>query len=841
MITYADPARCPGCRASLAGSSRCPECGLELGGELGSQLLATLSTADSLLQQLRAASPLVPATSGPAAQVPAATPAAEPAPTSAPFGDPSGAGRARPEPVIRLSVPAVLLGTGALCLLAAALVFLAVTWETLGVGGRTLALLAVTSGAAVVTAWSASRGLRAAVEALGAVTTGLVALDLVGGWYAGWLGDLSEPGLVVVVGAALVAGGWSAAALMRRSPAGGFAGGRVAAVLGSVLVAGGLVGGWWVQIEARLLVAVLVTAGLTVAAEAARRSGLLERLDVVAMAVVPVGAWSGLFLTGLERATATPDLAAVLGDGAAWPLVAAALLTVPVVLARVLPSAARVTAAGAGLAVAAAVVVTPALDEPSEVLLGTVLVLVALAVVGLGLAPRPWAAAGLGVAALGALPLTVATTSWLGTAATRYGLVASTEWDGSPWTRFGPTPVDLAASPWLVTPTLLVLAALAWSVLQLQGSAVSARTALVAVAATAATGLLTVLVLLPTPVWLVLAVLLCAGAGAAAMALRTGVTVLSGTAVAVLIAGLLLGAHDEALTAAALSIALVTAAAYLALTPRPEEALAAGLAVPLLAAGLLWTGGVLADVSGRYVALVGILLVAVLASLRPPRRDRSAGVETGSLLAAAAVAALGLATVPLGASAGWLAGYLTLVGAAVTIHSLLHADRRPAGWLGGGFLAAATWVRLADLGVEQPEPYTLPTALALVVVGLLHLRRSPNASTFQALGPGLALALLPSLIWVYQEPFSLRAVLLGMACLALVVVGVQLGWSALLTYGATVGVLVVLRETAPLIGNGVPRWVLFGIAGTVLVAMGVSWEQRTRDARAVLGYVRRLR
>jgi hypothetical protein len=392
-----------------------------------------------------------------------------------------------------------------------------------------------------------------------------------------------------------------------------------------------------------------------------------------------------------------------------------------------------------------------------------------------------------------------------------------------------------------VTPTLLVLAGLAWSVLRLRGNAVVARTALVAVAVAAATGLLTMLILSQTPVWLVLGLLLVAGAAAAAAALRTGATVLSELAVGLLATGLLLGAHAEELTAAALSIAVVTAAAYLALSPRLVEALAAGLAVPLLAAGLVWTGGALADVSGRYVALVGILLVAVLGCTRPPARDRSAGVETGALLGAVGVAGLGLATAPATGSAGWLAGYLTLIGAAVTVHSLLHADRREAGWLGGAFLAAATWVRLADLGVEQPEPYTLPTALALVIVGLVHLRRSPDASTFQALGPGLALALLPSLIWVYQEPFSLRAVLLGMACLGLVVVGVQLRWSALLTYGAAVGVMLVLRETAPLIGNGVPRWVLFGLAGTVLVAMGVSWEQRTRDARAVLGYVRRLR
>jgi hypothetical protein len=35
--------------------------------------------------------------------------------------------------------------------------------------------------------------------------------------------------------------------------------------------------------------------------------------------------------------------------------------------------------------------------------------------------------------------------------------------------------------------------------------------------------------------------------------------------------------------------------------------------------------------------------------------------------------------------------------------------------------------------------------------------------------------------------------------------------------------------------------VLIGSAGVVLVAMGITWEKRVRDARAVAGYVRGLR
>ena len=130
---------------------------------------------------------------------------------------------------------------------------------------------------------------------------------------------------------------------------------------------------------------------------------------------------------------------------------------------------------------------------------------------------------------------------------------------------------------------------------------------------------------------------------------------------------------------------------------------------------------------------------------------------------------------------------LTVAGAAVTALSLIREDRRALAWLGGALLALASWVRLWDIGVREPEPYTLPTALVLLAVGLLHLRRHPDASTMTALAPGLGLALVPSLLWVLADPIELRALLLGIACLGLVLAGVQLRWTAPLTLGALVG------------------------------------------------------
>ena len=200
-----------------------------------------------------------------------------------------------------------------------------------------------------------------------------------------------------------------------------------------------------------------------------------------------------------------------------------------------------------------------------------------------------------------------------------------------------------------------------------------------------------------------------------------------------------------------------------------------------------------------------------------------------------------MALAPDAYDATWTAVYLTVVGAAVTVMSLLREDRRQLGWAGGALLALSSWVRLWDVGVTEPEAYTLPSAIALLVVGLLHLRRTAGSSTMTALAPGLSLALVPSLLWVLVEPTGLRSLLLGLGCLVLVLLGSRLGWTAPIALGSTVGCLLVLRLAAPYVGDAVPRWVLIGAAGALLIAVGATWERRLLEARHLVDYVRSLR
>jgi hypothetical protein len=209
------------------------------------------------------------------------------------------------------------------------------------------------------------------------------------------------------------------------------------------------------------------------------------------------------------------------------------------------------------------------------------------------------------------------------------------------------------------------------------------------------------------------------------------------------------------LTAVACAVAVMVAVVLL----RAREAfskLLGGVLLPAASAGLLWSGAAAAGVAVDLRALPLLIVVGAIAIARPRIEVEASAALAGIMAAAASI------DVAADRSTS-LAIHLTVAGALVTLSSLLHSDRRVYAWPGGFLLAAATWVRLADLGVETPEAYTLPSALVLVMVALDRLRRHPGTSTTVLL-PGLSLATVPTLLWVLDDPVSPRAVVLGAAC-----------------------------------------------------------------------------
>lgn len=339
----------------------------------------------------------------------------------------------------------------------------------------------------------------------------------------------------------------------------------------------------------------------------------------------------------------------------------------------------------------------------------------------------------------------------------------------------------------------------------------------------------------PVPAWTVAFALVLLGAGLVADALRYEgsfglVEAIAG--VAVVACGGLVALPSDILTALVLA-ALVALAGALYWKGWVEQQAWGGALLPVSLAGFLWVACEVAGVDESWRGVPILLVLGLLAIARPQTE-----IEVPAALSGAAAAAVAIHFAADTSVA--LAIELTIAGALVSASALIHPNRRLLGWPGGMLLALATWVRLADIGVNAPEPYTLPSAVALLVVGLFRIQRDPGVSTMRALGPGLVLATVPSLLWVLVDPVSPRAAWLGAACLGLVLAGVRLRWNAPVVVGAAVGGLVVLRELAPYTEQ-VPQWALIGLAGTVLTVVGVTWERRVRDVRTASAYVGRLR
>ena len=245
---------------------------------------------------------------------------------------------------------------------------------------------------------------------------------------------------------------------------------------------------------------------------------------------------------------------------------------------------------------------------------------------------------------------------------------------------------------------------------------------------------------------------------------------------------------NDLLTALALAVAVTVTALQMFRTGLTGEIASGAFAAAF--GGLVWATGNVAGVPAYDRAIPVLLVLGALAIWRvePVLEMTSALVATVVSVAAIAEAS---------DSQLALAVHLTVAGVLVTASSLVNPTRRELAWPGGLLLAAATWVRLAQLGVHAPEAYTLPSALVLCAVGVWRLRRDERSATLTTLAPGLALATVSSLLQALGEPYSLRALLLGAACLGLVLAGVRWRLSAPLVVGGLVGGLLVLRELAP--------------------------------------------
>jgi hypothetical protein len=749
------------------------------------------------------------------------------------------------------SVPRILLSLGAGCVLVAAVVFLAVTWASLGVAGRTGILLGLTAAAAGLTAWLARRGLRAAAESLALVSLGLTVLDLFGARTAGWLDDLGDPGFAIALGATLLVVATGTAAAARRTPVGRLVGAEATAPLGSLVLALGLAG------LDRLPDGPALVLGLAVAASGA---GMALRLRLPAAGWGGFGvaglAWLGLVAHGFDQALDHPTYRELWGQATVWPLLAAVAFAGGAAAATRLPRQVRVGAAGAAWLVLAGTALVPYTNGSHTTLVLAVAVVLSVSAALMRLLPTRWRLTGAATVLLELATMTAICLDLLADAVRRMGDAAAASWSGYAGDSY-PSSSGYPLAPWLLPVCALALAAAASAlrpvVQDASGKAIRLSRTHVLAGASASSLLIgaATLALYPTPVWGSVAVGCSAAIGYAGWWLRGGQPVvllcLSGAAGAVAV---LVGVHAAVLTIAALAVLLLVAGA--AQMRARNAAAAAGMGMLLAAAlgGETWTVGQLINGAVGWVGMAALMLLALLtlgAATLPnrwwsaPASQARTGIEAGAAATTVPVGLAGVVLAPPAAALSWAAVYLTIAGAAVCAAALLAKDRR---WLvrpGGLLLAAASWVRLWDVGVHAPEAYTLPAAVVLVLLGLHRLRRDARADTIAALGPGLALALTPSLLWSLAQPVGIRPLLLGIACFVLVLAGARLRWAAPLLAGGLVGSLLVIRLGAPYVEASMPRTVLIGAAGAVLIALGATWEQRLKNARQLAGYVRRLR
>ncbi|NJP32224.1 SCO7613 C-terminal domain-containing membrane protein [Micromonospora thermarum] len=284
--------------------------------------------------------------------------------------------------------------------------------------------------------------------------------------------------------------------------------------------------------------------------------------------------------------------------------------------------------------------------------------------------------------------------------------------------------------------------------------------------------------------------------------------------------------------------ALVVTATVVGVTGRQAVArlvarLAAVGAATAFAVTAPLAGGLPLRAAAFTVLAVAVLTLAVAAVLGAAGRVLDA-------------AAQGVALVAFLLAAGSLrhaAAVCVLWGVAVGLRLLRRGEPYARRWafaaVAGGSELVGTWLLLAAGDVAVLEAYTLPAAALALVAGAVALRSRPGLTSWQALGPGLAAGLLPSLasVLVAPDPQPGRRLLLGLAALTAVLLGATRRWQAPAVLGALTLTPLALHELART-WDLLPRWIFLAAGGFALIGLAATYERRRRDLarlRAVVG------
>ena len=305
--------------------------------------------------------------------------------------------------------------------------------------------------------------------------------------------------------------------------------------------------------------------------------------------------------------------------------------------------------------------------------------------------------------------------------------------------------------------------------------------------------------------------------------------------------------------AAALLAVLGGIPASRAMRPYLDSAAFAGslgvvLAVPARTAGMLDRGGRgdLAIDAWLAAALV-VLAIAAAAQSRLGGRVRAVIAQVLLGLGLGLVTVIELVAIDSGSLGAARAIVLLVVLAAVHVAAsvVARAPFAPAiAWLAIG-LAAVTALVVTARGVVDPlEGATAPIAAALLIAGAVHLNRVPAAHSWASLAPGILVLLVPSLIATFVDDALWRLVALGLACVALIVVGALARLQAPLVLGSAIVLVHAARTFAPqlrAVYESTEWWVWAVVGGSVILFLGFTLERRIRDLRSIATRVSALR
>lgn len=178
--------------------------------------------------------------------------------------------------------------------------------------------------------------------------------------------------------------------------------------------------------------------------------------------------------------------------------------------------------------------------------------------------------------------------------------------------------------------------------------------------------------------------------------------------------------------------------------------------------------------------------------------------------------------------------------AAVLVAAAAGERLRPLGWSALGILVLVLVAGLARDLLGPVELLTVPPGAALLAAGALRMRREPALGSWPWAGPGVTVALLPSLALSAAGGSALRVALLAVGTAGLLLVAVRLRWQAPVVLASLVLAVHAVVQLAPWVAAAyqvVPRWATLAVVGAVLLAVGARYEARVRD---VVGLRRRV-